>query len=110
MSCALDNLEKNYPQALSNISWAFATAKESYPQLFKKIVDHVITRKYLIEFKPQALSNIVWAFATANESHPKLFKIFSDHITALDNLDGFKPEELSDLVWACCFLLSSQTN
>jgi len=88
------------PQALSNIVWAYATANESQPKLFKKFADHISELHNLSQFKPQELSNIVWAYATANESHPKLFKKFADHISELDNLSQFKPQDLSNTVWA----------
>ena len=67
-------------QDLSNIVWAYATADESHPKLFKKVADHIVALENLGSFKPQALSNIVWSYATEKESNPKLFKKVASHI------------------------------
>jgi hypothetical protein len=88
------------PQALSNIVWAYATAGESHPRLFKQLADHIVAQGDLNSFKPQDISNIVWAYATAGESHPRLFKQLADHIVAQGDLNAFKPQHLSNIVWA----------
>ena len=62
---SLDTLGEFKSQELSNIAWAYATADEVHPRLFKKIADHIIALHNLDEFYPQALSNIAWAYATA---------------------------------------------
>ncbi|EJK74327.1 hypothetical protein THAOC_03999, partial [Thalassiosira oceanica] len=59
-----------WPQALSNVVWAYATAGESHPELFKKMGDHIALLERLDSFDPQALSNTAWAFATAGVPHP----------------------------------------
>jgi len=97
---SFDNLDEFLPQALSNISWAYANAGVSNSQLFEKLADHIVGLDNLNEFWPQALSNIVWAYATSDEQHPKLFKKVADHIISHDNLDEFWPQALSNIVWA----------
>jgi hypothetical protein len=68
---ALDESVDFWPQALSNIAWACATAGESHPLLFHKLADHIVTLK-VSGFKPQEMSNIAWAYSTAGKSNPVL--------------------------------------
>ncbi|EJK53812.1 hypothetical protein THAOC_26672 [Thalassiosira oceanica] len=93
------SLDNFWPQALSNVVWAYATAGVPHPELLRKIGDHVAGLKSLDPFKPQELSNIAWAFATAGEPHPVLFKRIGDHVAGLD-LDSFKSQSLSNIAWA----------
>jgi len=97
---SFNRLDDFWPQALSNILWAYANVGVSNSQLSKKVADHIIQRDNLHKFIPQHLSNILWAFATAEESHPKLFKRLGDHIVGLDNLNNFWPQALSNIMWA----------
>jgi hypothetical protein len=94
------DLSEFWPQSLSNIAWAYATAGESHPQLYKKFGDHIVALKDLGQFKPQELSNLIWAFATAGQSHPLLFSKFGDHIVAMKDLGQFKPQGLSNILWS----------
>jgi len=71
----IDNLRHFNGQDCSNTVWAFATAGESHPQLFKKTADHIIELDNLKSFNGQDCSNTVWAFAKAGESNPQLFTI-----------------------------------
>jgi len=97
---SFDSLDEFWPQHFSNIIWAYATANEKHPKLFKKIGDHIVTMNNLNEFWPQALSNTLWAYATLNEQHAKLFKKVGDHIVHLPNLESFNGQDLSNTVWA----------
>ena len=93
-------MDKFNEQELSNTVWAYATARESHPELFNKLADHIVALDNLKSFTDQALSNTVWAYATAGESHPKLFEKVADHIVALGNLDRFNEQDQSNTVWA----------
>jgi hypothetical protein len=97
---AMKDLGQFMPQALSNIIWAFATAGESHPKLFRKFGDHIVAMKNLGQFKPQSLSNIIWAYATAGEPHPQLYIKLGDHIVAMRDLSSFKPQDFSNIVWS----------
>ena len=97
---AIPMLHQFNGQDLSNMLWAYANVGESYPRLFKKVADHIVSLRDLRQFKPQELKDIVWAFATAKESHPNLFTNVANHIISLDNLNDFKPQEFSNTVWA----------
>ena len=88
------------PQALSNIIWAYATAGESHPQLFKQLADHIVAQGDLNGFNSQAFSTILWAYATAGKSHPRLFNKLSDHIVNLGNLSGFDSQSVANILWA----------
>jgi hypothetical protein len=96
----MNDLSEFKPQDFSNIIWAYATAGESHPQLYKKLGNHIIAMKDLGQFKPQELSNLIWAFATAGESNPNLFSKIGDHIVAMKDLSGFMPQALSNIIWA----------
>jgi len=106
---SFDGLVEFWPQALSNIVYAYANVKVSNSQLFKKIGDHIVGLDNLNEFWPQALSNTVWAYATSDEQHPKLFKKIADHIVTLDTLDTFIPQHCSNTVWAYATLDEQHT-
>jgi len=95
-----DNLDEFWPQALSNIVWAYANVGVSTSQLFEKVAEHIIALDSLDRYDSQALSNIIWAYATLDEPHPKLYKKVADHIITLDNLDEFWPQALSNIIWA----------
>jgi hypothetical protein len=88
------------PQHFSNISWAYATADKSHPQLFSKFSDHIVAMKDLRSFRPQALSNIVWSYATAGELHSLLFSKIGDHIASMKDLGKFIPQALSSIAWS----------
>ena len=83
---------------MSNISWAYATAGEPNPFLFKRFANHIIVLKDLNGFKPQA--NIVWAYATAGEPNPRLFTRSADYVIALKDLKGVNTQNLSIIIWA----------
>ena len=106
----MDNLDEFWPQALSNIIWAYATIDEQHPRLFKKVADHIVRLDSVRHFNGQDCSNTVWAFATAGESHPHLFKRLADHIIQLGSLKGFNEQALSNTVWAFATVEESHPN
>ena len=85
-------------QNLANIVWAFATAKESHPELFKKVADHIVSLDISKLFNPQGLSNIVWAYATAKQSHPLLFNKIAE--AAVKRHHEFTPQNIANFLWA----------
>jgi hypothetical protein len=86
------------PQNISNIVWAYTTASESYPQLFKKVADHIVAQSNLSGFKPQEISNIIWAYTTAGETHPLLIQKLAD--VAITKRNNFNPQSISNFLWA----------
>ena len=84
------------PQALSNIPWAFATAGESHPQLFKKLAEEAIKRQ--AEFKPQHISNFLWSYATNGKIDEHLFSLLIPSVKT--NLDKFNAQNLANIAWA----------
>ena len=97
---ALGDLGSFQPLNLSNIVWAFATAKVCHRHLFDKVAHEVVDHRDLRDFKEQALSNILWAYATARVPCPLLFKKVADKVVAHNHLGLFKPQALSNIVWA----------
>jgi len=96
----MNNLDELWPQALSNIIWAYATLDESHSKLYTKVGDHIVGRDNLNDFWPQAQKDLVWAYATVEESHPQLYKKIADHIISLNNLNSFNGQDCSNTVWA----------
>jgi hypothetical protein len=96
----ISRLNEFSSQDVAIFLWAYATAGDSHPRLYKYLADHVVVLNDLNGFKPQEMSNIVWAYATAGESHTRLFEYLADCIVALDDLSGFKPQALSNIMWA----------
>jgi len=94
----IDNLRHFNGQDCSNTVWAFATAGESHPQLFKKTADHIIELDNLKSFNGQDCSNTVWAFAKAGESNPQLFNKLADE--AIKRQHEFIPQDISNFLWA----------
>jgi len=85
------------PQELSNLAWAFATAKVDALRLFDSIESECI--KQILLFKPQDLSNIVWAFATAGVTAPDLFSAINSRLqpNLYKVLNTFKSQHLATL-------------
>ncbi|EJK51101.1 hypothetical protein THAOC_29762, partial [Thalassiosira oceanica] len=94
----LDSLDSFKPQAFSNTVWAFATAGESNPKLFKKIANHAAGLDSLDSFTPQELSNIVWACATVGYIDERFFCAVAPMIAS--KLDEFIEQDLSHIAWA----------
>ena len=99
---ALDSLEGFNQQDLSNIAWAFSTAKgrPKNQRLFKKIADQVVSLlgSSSNSFEPQALSNLMWAYANANIFHPHLLDAIANEVIARHS--EFNSQEVSNLLWA----------
>lgn len=72
------------PQNLSNIIWAFATAKIPSTLLFDNVAYEVIEYRDLKSFKPQNLSIIVWAFATAKGVDRSMFEKVATEVSRRD--------------------------
>ena len=94
------DVESFKPQDFSNTVWAYATAKDHHPGLFRKVGDTIVKRDNLESFTPQALTNTIWAFATANEQHPGLFMKVAEAIVKSHYLESFNPQNLANTVWA----------
>ena len=97
---ALGDLGSFYPLHLSNILWAYATAKVFHHHLFDKIAYEVIASRDLRHFNPQLLTNIVWAYASAKISHHGLFDKVAYEVIEYRDLGYFKPQTLSNILWA----------
>ncbi|KAL3772366.1 hypothetical protein ACHAW5_010368 [Stephanodiscus triporus] len=70
-----------------NISWAYATAGESHPQLFKKFTDHIVDLESLTDFRPQALSNITLhmpMLASHTHGFSRNSLVISSHLNTLE--------------------------
>ena len=91
-------LQTTFKHLWMGIPWAFATAGESHPQLFKKLADEAIKRQH--EFKPQEISNFLWAFATNGQvtTDNHLFSSLVPSVKA--NLDEYTAQDLANIAWA----------
>jgi hypothetical protein len=61
-----------YPQALSNIVWAYAKTRQADPELFDAVEKTALLR--LVDFEPQHIANTVWAYEEAGHPAPKLLE------------------------------------
>jgi len=84
------------PEDLSNIAWAFATARYAAPALFDAIGTEAARR--VGEFNPQGLANTAWAFATAGHPAPAFFDAICTE--SIGRVREFEPQELKDTVLA----------
>jgi hypothetical protein len=87
------------PQNFSNLTWAYATAGETHPQLFKRFGDHIAGMKDLGLFKPQALSNLTWSYATVGIIDSQLFTSFAPAVKSV--LGQCNSQDLANIAWAC---------
>jgi len=95
---ARDLLKRFYPRELSNLVWAYATAGEASPVLFKEVAKDMM-RRDLNGFGPQALSDIVWAYAKAGKACPVLFDRIADSAIARHQ-QQFTTQGVANLLWA----------
>jgi hypothetical protein len=72
---AMKDLGYFKPQELSNITWAYATAGESRPFLFQKLVHVAILR--CNNFNSQGIANLLWTYATVAIIDKHLFTSFA---------------------------------
>ena len=85
------------PQQLSNIVWAYATAKESHQALFQKLSDAAIKRQN--EFtEPQHIANFLWANATSGQIDQNLFSSLVPAVKA--NLGKCTEQNLANIAWS----------
>ena len=90
-----EEINKCNTQSLVNMAWAFATAKEMKPELFKIIAKSAMERT---DFSPQGISNLLWSLSTAAHFDEDLLLHMA--IQAKNSLDGFNSQALSNIAWA----------
>ena len=93
---SLDTLRTFNGQDCSNTVWAFATARESHPQLFDKVADEAIKRQ---DFIPQHIANFLWAYASNGQFDDRLFSSLVPSVK--ENLEKYNAQELINIAWAC---------
>eukprot|EP00775_Hariotina_reticulata_P008439 gene8439-8623_t len=87
------------PQDLSEVLWAYATAKVPYKALFAAAAP--AAQQLLPGFTPQGLINVLWAYAVTQFSVPQdLLDATGAECLRRQNLAAFGPLNLSMLVWA----------
>jgi hypothetical protein len=94
----MNDLSEFWPQSLSNIIWAYATAGESHPKLFSKFGDYIGAMKDLGQFKPQNFSNIIWSYATVGINDQHLFTSFAPAVKVV--LIQCSSQALANIAWA----------
>jgi len=89
------------PQDLSITVWAYATAGEPHPLLFKKFATHIVNELGdLHDFIPQHLTNILWSYAKVGEhKYTDLFDKIARVIVKRD-LASFELRNLSITAWS----------
>ena len=89
------------PQDLSITVWAYATAGEPHPLLFKKFATHIVNELGdLHDFIPQHLTNILWSYAKIGEhKYMDLFDKIARVIVKRD-LASFELRHLSITAWS----------
>ena len=93
-------LEGWAPQALSNLIWAYATARVRVDALFAAVEREVASSpRGLDSYEAQNLSNLAWAYATAGVQADSLYAAIAD-AALRRKLRGFSPQNLSNIVWA----------
>ena len=93
-------LEGWAPQALSNLIWAYATARVRADALFAAVEREVASSpRGLDSYEAQNLSNLAWAYATAGVQADSLYAAIAD-AALRRKLRGFSPQNLSNIVWA----------
>ena len=78
--------------------WAYATAGEASPALFKEVAKDMMGRD-LNGFGPQALSDVVWAYSKAGEASPVLFDRVADSAITRHR-QQFTTKGVANLLWA----------
>lgn len=96
----MEDLRDFEPRAISNLTWAYATARCADPRLFDKIAYELIKFRGIECFQPQHVANIVWSYTTARISDVGLFEHMASETCKLESLREYKPQELSNVVWS----------
>ena len=89
---SLPDLSTFLPQALANITWAYAKAGVPHVELFTSVADEVVECRELERFKPQELSNIVWAYAKTGFACVGLFNKVACEVIGYRQWEHFKPQ------------------
>lgn len=84
-------------QELSNMAWAFATAKECHQELFHFI--SIAAIEICGDFNPQEISILLWAYATLNIIDKGLFLSFASTAELLIE-EEFEIQNLANIAWA----------
>ncbi|KAJ1459453.1 hypothetical protein M885DRAFT_560810 [Pelagophyceae sp. CCMP2097] len=127
----LDKLEpRTPPQELSNVVWAFATARIDSPEVFRAIADHALKHdmqsfnpqdaskplamydalcaralEHLEAFEAQHLSTLAWALAHASEAsarlaRPQVLRLLAAEALVPRKIALFKPRDVTMMAWA----------
>ncbi|KAJ1445985.1 hypothetical protein M885DRAFT_625674 [Pelagophyceae sp. CCMP2097] len=80
---------------LSNLAWAFATARHPAPALLEGIAEHAVTREIV---DMQHLTELVWAYGVLNLSAPQLMARVAKE--APKSLHTASPIDLTNLAWS----------
>ena len=92
---ALNNLAPFIPQNLSNILWAYATAKDAQPRLFGKLA--VVATKRKNEFNSQDVANFLWSCSANGQIDQHLFSSFVPATKSLIN--KCNSQNLANIAW-----------
>ncbi|KAL7535481.1 hypothetical protein ACHAXR_008788, partial [Thalassiosira sp. AJA248-18] len=84
------------PQALSNIVWAYATAKRLDPTLFDSLAGAIAGRKH--DLSCQEVSNILWAYATVGLVESPVFNAVVPRVKTL--LCRCNRQNLANIAWS----------
>ncbi|KAJ1457363.1 hypothetical protein M885DRAFT_515433 [Pelagophyceae sp. CCMP2097] len=92
---AAPRLEQMTEMELSNLAWAFATARHPAPALLEGIAKHAVTREIV---DMQHLTELVWAYGVLNVSAPQLMARAAKE--APKSLHTASPIDLTNLAWS----------
>ena len=93
---AMKDLGYFKPQELSNITWAYATAGESHPFLFQKLVHVAILR--CNNFNSQGIANLLWTYATVAIIDKHLFTSFAPAVKSI--LGKCNRQSIANIAWS----------
>lgn len=83
-------------QAIANIIWSYATAREWCPDLFIGLISAAIDRRD--EFQPQETANLLWACATLGQTDADLFEALVPVVKS--QMKDFTTQGLANAAWA----------
>lgn len=85
-------------QDVSNVLWAFATARVRHDPVFKALAAR--SHEIIAHFVPQALVNVAWACAKMRAQAPQLLEAAAAETVRRD-LRAWTPQGLVTLCWSC---------
>eukprot|EP00668_Euglena_longa_P000821 GGOE01000990.1.p1 GENE.GGOE01000990.1~~GGOE01000990.1.p1 ORF type:complete len:776 (+),score=216.72 GGOE01000990.1:1569-3896(+) len=88
------------PQDISNLVWAYATARVSHPLLMGQLGDYMSNTTNIQRCKPQEITSFLWAMGTLRFSHPNALGTIIHHLLSADHLVDFGAPELGNTAWA----------